>query len=438
MISSLNDSYRTIISVYGCDPNPNQNILILSAYSDAKYFMESIEISVDGYILKPFSNEQFVDTMYKIAYKITQFNENKIYRENLEKLVEERTHEILKLQNEKISNYEKTLFALVDMVEARDAYTGNHSKRVAFYSKLIAKEMGLSDDECEDIYMAGILHDIGKIAIPDTILLKPGMLNSGEYNLIKEHVNLGYSMLIELPMFSKFATIIKAHHERLDGSGYPDGLQGDEINLLSNIMAVADSFDAMTTSRIYKSSKSVEEALDEIEKLKNIHFREEIVTVALKVLKDIQIDTSINQLPSNELEQERLAYFHRDQLTRSYNHNYLEILLYKNQFSLQYHFIHLIQIHHFTKYNDKYGWEMGDEFLIRFNDLLKEKFPTALIFRIYGDDFALLCEDDLEINPQEIISFVEENFLEVVYQKIDLITNKIFTLKELEILAHHH
>ena len=159
---------------------------------------------------------------------------------------------ILEQESLMSQNFEKTLEALVSIVEDRDSYTGGHSQRVATYSKMIAKEMGFSDEECELIYRAGKLHDIGKISTPDNVLLKPDKLSKLEYKLIKRHVEVSYAILSTIPMYKDIADIVISHHERYDGKGYPKGIGGDEITILGHVMIVADAFDAMTTNRIYK------------------------------------------------------------------------------------------------------------------------------------------------------------------------------------------
>lgn len=228
--------------------NHEQEILIVSAYTEIEYFIKSIKIGVSGYIIKPIDYAQMNEELYKLVNKLKKFKENETYKNHLEEL-------IAKGIKEKIENYQKTLFALVDMIEERDTYTGGHSQRVAKYSVMIAKEMGCAEKEREKLHQAGILHDIGKISTPDSVLLKPGKLNDIEYKLIQEHVKVGYGMLSKIPMYKELAEIIHHHHERYDGKGYPDGLRGDEIPLLSRIMIVADAFDAMTTNRIYKTRK---------------------------------------------------------------------------------------------------------------------------------------------------------------------------------------
>ena len=414
--------------------NQNQNILIVSAYAETSHFTNSIKIGVDGYILKPIDYEQLNSTLYKISYKIQQFKENEKYKNNLEVLVEEKTIETKKLEEEKVKNYQKTLYALVKMIEDRDTYTGGHSQRVAKYSKMIAQQLKLDTDICENIYQAGILHDIGKIAIPDTILLKPGVLNDIEYKLIQEHVRFGVDILEKIPMFKELALYIEAHHERLDGSGYPNGLKGDEILLESQILAISDTFDAMTTSRIYKARKSITEALEEIQTLKGIHFRKDVVDAASEVLATITIDKSISQLPTNELEEERFSYFYKDQVTQGYNLNYLDLLLIKNSYHIKYNFINLINIHNINKFNTKNGWEKGNEHLNNISIQLQNIYKDALIFRIYGDNFAILTKEKVELNIKQLEKFICIDGIVFETQIFDIQKQEIFSLEIFESL----
>lgn len=414
--------------------NEEQNILIVSAYSDLQKFLESIKIGIDGYILKPVDFDELNKVLYKVLNKIKKFKESKIYEENLEQLVDMKSEELILLQNEKIEDYKQILYALVDLIESRDIYTGKHSLRVAQYAKLIAVEMGFSKEDCEEIYKAGILHDIGKIAIPDTLLLKPSKLDSNEYTLIKEHVSIGVHMLKKIPMFRKMAKYIESHHERLDGSGYPNGLKGDEIPVLGNILAVADSFDAMTTNRIYKHRKEVDEALKEIESLKGKFFKEEIVEAAKESLKDINIDLSTSQLPQSGLEKERFSYFYKDSLTNLYNDKYLDIILSKSIYKDNISYLNLILIHDFSQYNKNMGWTKGDEFLKYFAKKLVENFPDNIIFRIHGDDFVILSSKDRVITQNDL-AFVDETLKEANltisvdnYDIVDLNIDSLFKL----------
>ena len=173
-----------------------------------------------------------------------------------EKSLQETSKKLFEEEIFRAENYEQTISSLVELIEQRDLYTGGHSNRVAEYAIKIAKELNFSSHDIIMLKQIGLLHDIGKIGIPDSILLKPGRLTDQEHDIIKNHVILGYNMISKIPMFKDFANIILSHHERYDGSGYPNGLQGDEIPLLASVLSVADSFDAMTTTRIYNNKKN--------------------------------------------------------------------------------------------------------------------------------------------------------------------------------------
>ncbi|HHY08726.1 MAG TPA: HD-GYP domain-containing protein [Corynebacteriales bacterium] len=169
-----------------------------------------------------------------------------------------------------------TLAALLDM---QDQLTSGHSRRVGTYSALIARELGLSEKDQSTIKLAGLLHDIGKIGVRKAPLYKPDKLSDEEMHEMKRHVILGYEIIVEVPHLADIACLVLHHHERMDGSGYPHGLSGDEIPLGSRILCVADSFDAMVTSRIYRPTVSVPKALEELERCSGTQFDIEIVRV---------------------------------------------------------------------------------------------------------------------------------------------------------------
>ncbi|WP_458701198.1 HD domain-containing phosphohydrolase [Sulfurospirillum sp. 1307] len=410
--------------------NKAQEIVIVSASNEVKYFVEAIKLGIDGYILKPIDYNQMNEVLYKVIYKLNEFRRNELYKLHLKELVEEKTKEALLLEEEKSETYKKTLFALVEIIEQRDTYTGGHSQRVAKYSKMIAEHMGLNKQECEDLYKAGVLHDIGKVSIPDSILLKPGFLNDVEYRLIQEHVNLGYKILSKIPLFKDMSKIVRAHHEKYDGTGYPRGLKGEEIPLCARIMVVADAFDAMTTSRVYKAKKTVREALKEIEDLKGKHFCPKVAEVALKVLKDVKIIEEATQLPHNDLEKERFSYFYRDQLTQVYNTHYLDFMLAQNYRYKKYGSINLLYLKEFYKFNKKYGWSEGDKILKEVASKLKKYFKDSFVFRIHGDDFAILSSTTLAFKP--IIEEFKEKDLKIKHEIISLLDKRIESFEDLK------
>jgi putative nucleotidyltransferase with HDIG domain len=414
--------------------NKEQLVLITTAHSEAEYMIQAIKIGIDGYVIKPFDYEQLNYELFKIVEKLSKFSQNEEYKKHLKQMVEQKTSELNSMIHFQKDNYEKTLLSMVEMIEERDTYTAGHSQRVAQYSQMIAKEMGYSKAEYERVYQAGILHDIGKVATPDVVLLKPQKLNDLEYKLIQEHVVVGYKLLVNIPMFKDLAEIVYAHHERYDGSGYPRALKDDEIPELSKIMAVADTFDAMTTNRIYKGRKSVQEALEELVSLKSSLFNADVVDAATKVLQDIIIDVNIDQLPHNEIEKERFSYFYKDMLTDLYNQNYLDVLLVRNNFSLYYKNLYIINLKHFSQYNKEHGWKSGDEILKKIAIVLKNCFDTSNAFRVFGDDFVLLDNGECDIVKikAEIEKILEDVMIESSLLLMELDRDNIISTSDIE------
>lgn len=298
-----------------------------------------------------------------------------------------------RMEAARIRNYEETILAMVDMIEKRDTYTAGHTRRVADYSRRIAHALGLDDEAIEQLVKAATLHDIGKIIIPDAVLLKPGALTSLEYELIKQHVSVGYETLSGVAMYQDLAELMRHHHERMDGSGYPQGLVGEQIPLSARIMAVADSFDAMTSNRIYKPRKSVEEALQELQALADVHYDRSVVEAACQVLADLPAVSDADQLPTTDIERQRFAYFFNDQLTGLYNAEYLQFMLQRN-LHVHFHSLQMILLRGFAAYNETHGWHRGNHLLRDFAHWLQHKCPGGMVFRVLGDDFVLINAPD--------------------------------------------
>jgi putative nucleotidyltransferase with HDIG domain len=171
-------------------------------------------------------------------------------------------------------------------VETRDPYTAGHQRRVANLARTIAQEMGLSSNTVDNIRMAGIIHDIGKISIPAELLAKPTKLTNIEFSLIQVHPQTGYDIIKDVGLPYPVAEIVLQHHERLDGSGYPQGLKGDQILLEAKIISVADVVEAIATHRPYRPARGIEPALDEIEKNIGILYDEKAVDVCLRLFRE--------------------------------------------------------------------------------------------------------------------------------------------------------
>ena len=168
--------------------------------------------------------------------------------------------ETAQLYDDRERHFRATLQAFAKAIDARDRYTAGHSERVTAYTLVLARQSGQHATEFETIRRAGLLHDIGKVGVPDAVLLKPGRLDAAERTLIEAHVTIGYDMLVSLPFLGASLPAVRGHHERWDGAGYPDGLAGTDIHPHARLMAVADSYDAMTSARPYRSALSAEEA----------------------------------------------------------------------------------------------------------------------------------------------------------------------------------
>ncbi len=183
------------------------------------------------------------------------------------------------------ATYLCTVKKLVDRLEEKDDYTKGHCERVTNYSLAIAKKMGLNEEELLSLEFAGLLHDIGKVGIPSEIIKKEGTLTNEEYEIIKKHPEIGYDLLKNMTFLDTSNKILLQHHERIDGRGYPYGLESDDIDKLAKILAVADAFDAMTTVRPYRiDTMSNEQAIVEFKRNRNTQFDEVIVDVLIDML----------------------------------------------------------------------------------------------------------------------------------------------------------
>jgi HD-GYP domain-containing protein (c-di-GMP phosphodiesterase class II) len=181
---------------------------------------------------------------------------------------------------------EATIAAMSKTMEWRDPYTAGHQRRVADIAVLIGKKMGLSEDRLQGLHMAGMVHDIGKVAIPAEILTKPTALTDLERKMVQGHVESGYQILKDVPFTWPIADVVRQHHERIDGSGYPLGLTGDQILLESKILAVADTIEAMASHRPYRPARSIEATFQEIQRLAGSCLDEKVASVALDIFKD--------------------------------------------------------------------------------------------------------------------------------------------------------
>ena len=262
---------------------PDMPIVMVTAVHDIQVALQALRNGAYDYLLKPFEREQLLATVRRALENRRLKRENDAYRTNLEALVAARTQQWKTALSDLEKSYDLTLEALGDTVDAKDAETQEHTRRVTAYTIAIARKMGLPKEEVAVIARGAFLHDIGKLAIPDDILKKPGKLTPEEMAEMKEHCYEGFKIVSRIPFLAEAAQIVYSHQEHFDGHGYPRGLKGDEIPLGARIFAIADTLDAMTVDRRYRPAQSFEAARKEIELWSGRQFDPEIVKVFLEM-----------------------------------------------------------------------------------------------------------------------------------------------------------
>ena len=254
--------------------NKELYILLLTGHKDLAPPLETIKrLDIQGYCEKSDKFDQLLLLIESGIKSIKQMYEIK------------RINEELAESNQKLEQaYLDMIQTLRYTVEAKDPYTRGHSDRVSEFSVLIGEKLGLSEEQIKILRIGGLFHDIGKIGIPDSILLKTDKLSDDEYSEIKNHPSIGAHILGAASIFKDIIPIVKHHHERFDGRGYPSGLKGDEIPFLARIAAVADTFDAMTSKRSYRNALDLQFVKEEIQRCKGTQFDPQIADVFLDIL----------------------------------------------------------------------------------------------------------------------------------------------------------
>ncbi|NTV13940.1 MAG: response regulator [Desulfobulbaceae bacterium] len=246
---------------------PDLAVIMVTAVDNRITAKETLAMGAYGYVIKPFDRNALVINIVNALRRRELEIDSRHHSEELEALVQQRTAELWESRDE-------TIQKLAKAAEFRDNETAQHTVRVGEYSGVLAREIGLAEDYCERIRAAAPLHDVGKIGIPDDILLKPGRLTPEEFEVIKSHSEIGYRILGDSlsEVLNLGAVISLSHHEKFNGKGYPNGLAGEAIPLVGRIVAICDVFDALTSKRVYKAAMGVEQALEVLQEERGQHF----------------------------------------------------------------------------------------------------------------------------------------------------------------------
>ena len=263
---------------------PDLPVILMTAYADLDLAIDAIKQGAFDFINKPFKAVDLINSLSKAERYVRLVRLERDYKDILEDNVRQRTRELSDRCLELHDLQSGLILAFANAIDAKSRWTNGHSARVSQHATLIAREMGLPAATVEDLRIVGLLHDIGKIGTYDAILDKPGKLTAEEFALVKMHPAKGAEILKPIKQFQHLLPVIRAHHERMDGQGYPDGLKGEAIPLSARIICVADTFDAMTADRPYRSALSQAFAVTELERCCGSQFALEVVKAFIKML----------------------------------------------------------------------------------------------------------------------------------------------------------
>jgi len=254
-------------------------VIFVSAVSATDEKVLGFEIGAVDFVTKPYQRSEL------LARVRTHLELNNL-RHNLKDLVIERSSELIESEKKLRLSLVDSISAIASIVEMRDPYTAGHQRRVAQIAVAISKQLQLSEDKIEGVHLASVVHDVGKIKVPAEILSKPGRLTVNEFNLIKDHSQTGHDIIKSIDYPWEIAKIVLQHHERLDGSGYPNGLKGDEILLEAQIIAVADVVESMISHRPYRAGLGVDAALEEIFLHRGNYFNADAVDICIRLFRE--------------------------------------------------------------------------------------------------------------------------------------------------------
>jgi response regulator RpfG family c-di-GMP phosphodiesterase len=269
---------------------PDTVVVMVTGEGNIDYAIQASREGAFDYIRKPFTISSLIQSVERALGHQALMAARRDYEKSLKESLEVRTFELRSLNQDLnqiieslYNNYRATLRAMAKALEARDIETAGHSDRVVAYALRLGKEMGLTPNELIALEQGALLHDIGKVRIRESILLKPGPLNEDEWAEMRAHVDSGLKIIQDIEVLSGARPVIVQHHEKFDGTGYPGGLRGESIHLNARIFAVGDAFDSMTSDHLYRPTRGYHEARDEIVEASGTHFDPQVVEAFLRV-----------------------------------------------------------------------------------------------------------------------------------------------------------
>ncbi|HWW89547.1 MAG TPA: HD domain-containing phosphohydrolase [Solirubrobacteraceae bacterium] len=277
--------------------HPGTGVLMITGHDDPKLAMTAIEHGAYGYMVKPLRSGELLISVANALHRRRRELTSQRRMQSLEDAVDDRSRKLeaaledLRLSESKVSVAQaETILRLARIVEFRDDATGQHVQRMSSYCEILARQLGLPEHHCELLRLSSQLHDVGKVAIHDSILCKPGRLTAPEQEVMETHAEIGYEMLAgsASEVVQMGALIARTHHERWDGNGYPRGLAGEEIPRDGRIAAVADVFDALTSDRVYRPAFPVRLAIDKMQAERASHFDPEVLDAFMAALPEVE------------------------------------------------------------------------------------------------------------------------------------------------------
>lgn len=334
---------------------------------------------------------------------------NKIHNDN-QRYMAELTEKNQEIQEMAI----QTIATIANTIDAKDEYTRGHSKRVAEIAVAIAKDLGMDAQDINNLKSIALLHDIGKIGVPDTVLNKPGKLTEDEYELMKQHTVIGADILKDIKMFQGIEVGAKSHHEKYDGTGYPEKIAGDDIPYIARIIAVADAFDAMTSNRVYREKLDLDYVVEELKRCSGSQFDPDIVNVLIRMVEEKRLQ-SVSETAEEDIselskiwtrvmqkdEEKYKAAF--DELTglllRAYGEKKIVSLIKERPGALIF-----CDMDNLKTINDRFGHKSGDKALKILGSVIGEYGENGVACRVGGDEFLLYLDN---VNENKVVEILE-------------------------------